>query len=41
MSDRLERGLLWWHLADVRREHPTWTWAAQGREIRRRMERTR
>lgn len=34
---RTERGLLFRHLADVRREMPDATWEAMGREVRRRM----
>lgn len=33
-----ERGLLFRHLEDVRRETPGATWEVMGREVRRRME---
>ncbi len=41
MSDRVARGLLWWHLQEVRREMPDATWVERDREIRKRTERTR
>lgn len=35
---RLEFGLLWRHIQEVRRERPEATWGEQAREIRRRMD---
>lgn len=37
-SIRVERGLLWRHIEDVRREFRDWTWERLGREVNRRME---
>jgi hypothetical protein len=40
-TDRVKRRLLDRYLADVRREHPNWTWERQIAEANRRRDRSR